>query len=148
MSDPKAAHPSIDQWINYRDVIPGCDSYGHDANPDFPCTNRSMFEALNDQLDWLYDEVDLLLPSLYATGWVSDKPDAPCGPCGICQPNGSGHQLIPGFDLYTKHRANKYIRDAVKETVRIKKAQAAKGHAVKALPFFTWHLASDVIISH
>ena len=82
--------------------------------------------------------------SCATTGWVSDKPDAPCGPCGICQPNGSGHQLIPGFDLYTKHRANTYIRQAVKESVRIKKAQAAKGHAVKVLPFFTWHLASDV----
>ena len=75
---------------------------------------------------------------------MSDKPDAPCGPCGICQPNASGHQLIPGFDLYTKHRANTYIRQAVKESVRIKKVQAAKGHAVKVLPFFTWHLASDV----
>ena len=86
----------------------------------------------------------LTMPRVPTAGWVSDKPDAPCGPCGICQPNGSGHQLIPGFDLYTKHRANTYIRQVVKESVRIKKAQAAKGHAVKVLPFFTWHLASDV----
>ena len=35
---------------------------------DFPCTNRSMFEAINDQLDWLYGEMDLLLPSLYGMG--------------------------------------------------------------------------------
>ena len=67
-ADPKGAHPSMDQWVNYRDVIPGCDSYGPNANPDFPCTNRSMFEALNNQLDWLYDEMDLLLPSLYGMG--------------------------------------------------------------------------------
>ena len=32
-ADPKGAHPSMDQWVNYRDVIPGCDSYGPDANP-------------------------------------------------------------------------------------------------------------------
>ena len=35
---------------------------------EFPCTNRSMFEAINDQLDWLYGEMDLLLPSLYGMG--------------------------------------------------------------------------------
>ena len=27
-----------------------------------------MFEAINDQLDWLYGEMDLLLPSLYGMG--------------------------------------------------------------------------------
>eukprot|EP01047_Picozoa_sp_COSAG01_P120264 COSAG01_NODE_48991_length_376_cov_0.671480_1_plen_113_part_10 len=85
-----------------------------------------------------FDLLMLTMRGVATTGWVSDTPDAPCGPCGSCQPNGSGHQLIPGFDLYTKHRANTYIRQAVKESVRIKKAQAAKGHAVKVLPFFTW----------
>ena len=33
-----------------------------------------MFEAINDQLDWLYGEMDLLLPSLYGMGARSRHP--------------------------------------------------------------------------
>lgn len=86
--------------------------------------------------------MDVLLPSLYGIGWVSDLDDAPCGPCGLCHPNGT-NQVIPGFDLWTKARADKYITDAVAEAIRVKAAQAARGHAVKVLPFFTWHMGSD-----
>ena len=141
-SYPKRAYPSFDQFVDYRPFIPGCSSGGDERSPDFPCTNRSMFERVNDDLAWLFDEVDVLLPALYADGWVSDTNDAPCGPCSICAPNGTD-QLIPGFDLYTKARADTYIKDAVAESMRIKAAQAATGHDVKVLPFFWWHMGGN-----
>jgi hypothetical protein len=57
-----------------------------------------MFEALNDQLDWLYEEMDLLLPSLYGMGESNQgshanslsrslcpKRPGPCGPVFSCR---------------------------------------------------------------
>ena len=71
--------PRRDPWLRFirpkrqpvtaaAPCVPSFEASKQRLRRNFPCTNRSMFEAINDQLDWLYGEMDLLLPSLYGMG--------------------------------------------------------------------------------
>lgn len=76
-SYPKVARPSIDQWIDYRPYIPGCDSYGPNANSG-PCPPANVPFAVGSF--WVIDcfPTVALTRSLSRGGQTSRAPTAPC----------------------------------------------------------------------
>eukprot|EP01047_Picozoa_sp_COSAG01_P045897 COSAG01_NODE_4263_length_5198_cov_77.376937_8_plen_470_part_00 len=66
---PKPALPNTSSFVEYRGFNASCAQFGPhkaDANPDFPCTDLADWQRLNDELSWLWAQLDVLMPSLCA----------------------------------------------------------------------------------